>query len=537
MKVNRLVFAGLAMALASAAITPFSFAQGRRGGGGEEVDQTQGRRGGGQQNAAQQPAQTAAGATAPRLPAPEDNISVTHHTANIGGQQITYTATAGTWVLKGDDGTALATVFFVAYTKDMGTDDISKRPVAFSYNGGPGSASMFVHMGFGPRTVKLTPDGHGMAAPYGIEDNQDSFLDATDLVFIDAISTGYSRPAPGENANQFHGLNEDAQLFANFIRLYITRMGRWDSPKYLIGESYGTTRSGALSGALEQRYQIYLNGIVLVSAVLNFQTLQPAPGNDLPYIAYFPTYATSAWFHHLLSPEMQKLTVEQVAQQSREFADGEYATALMKGDRLTPAEMTHVVDQIAKFTALSKEYIKETNLRINSRRWFKELEREKRRTIGRLDSRFEGIDVDAAGEGPEYDASEASYEGAFVATFEDYARRELGYKSDAEMFVSGQVQPWDYPQNRYADVSETLRGAMTRQTYLKVLVVAGYYDVACVMHGVEYTVDHMNLDPTIRKNITFAYYESGHMVYIDQKAHDKLHKDVDNFINSTYSAK
>jgi carboxypeptidase C (cathepsin A) len=229
--------------------------------------------------------------------------------------------------------------------------------------------------------------------------------------------------------------------------------------------------------------------------------------------------------------------VEQVAQQSREFADGEYATALMKGDRLTPAEMTHVVDQIAKFTALSKEYIKETNLRINSRRWFKELEREKRRTIGRLDSRFEGIDVDAAGEGPEYDASEASYEGAFVATFEDYARRELGYKSDAEMFVSGQVQPWDYPQNRYADVSETLRGAMTRQTYLKVLVVAGYYDVACVMHGVEYTVDHMNLDPTIRKNITFAYYESGHMVYIDQKAHDKLHKDVDNFINSTYSAK
>ena len=532
MKANRVAIAGLTLLLAGALSAPGGYSQGRRGDtatGDPNQDQS-GRRGGGQQ-AAQQQGTPPSGA--PRGPAPEDKLSVTHHTARVGGQQITYTATAGTYVLKADDGTALAGVFFVAYTKD-GVEDISKRPVAFSYNGGPGSASMFVHMGFGPRRVVLTPDGHGMPAPYTITDNDDSFLDATDLVFVDAISTGYSRPAPGENPNQFHGLTEDANAFANFIRLYITRNLRWDSPKYLIGESYGTTRSAALSGALQQRYQIYLNGIVLVSAVLNFQTLRNATGNDLPFVTFFPTYATTAWYHHLLSADMQKLTVEQIAQQAREFADGEYATALMRGDQMSTAERQKVVAQIAKFTGLSAKYIESTDLRISSRRWFKELERDKRRTIGRLDSRFEGIDVDAAGEGPEYDASEASYEGAFVATFMDYVRRELKYESDSEMLPSGPVQPWNYPQNQYADVSETLRAAMTRQTNLKVLVAAGYFDVACVFHGAEYSVNHMGLDPALRKNINFTYYEAGHMMYIDEKAHDKLHKDVVNFINSSY---
>jgi carboxypeptidase C (cathepsin A) len=533
MKLNRIVFEGLLIIVVGALAAQQGFAQGRRGGatGDETAQQPQGRRGGA---AAGDTAQQGAPAAERRGPPPEEKTSVTHHTARIGGQQLAYTATAGTYVMKADDGTPLASVFYVAYTKD-GVDDISKRPVAFSYNGGPGSASLFVHMGFGPRRPVLTPDGHGMPAPYSIVDNEDSFLDATDLVFIDAISTGYSRPAPGENPNQFHGLNEDAAAFSNFIRLYITRNSRWDSPKYLIGESYGTTRSGALSGALEQRYQIYLNGIILVSAVLNFQTLRPAPGNDLPPVAFLPTYATTAWYHHLLSADMQKLTVEQIAQQAREFADGEYATALMKSDKLTGTDYQKIVDRIAQFTGLSKEYIKETNLRINARRWFKELERDKRRTMGRLDSRFLGIDVDAAGEGPEYDASEASYEGAFVATFEDYLRRELKFETDSEMYVTGPVQPWNYPQNSYGDVSETLRSAMTHQTYLKVLVVAGYYDVACVFHGVEYTVDHMNLDPSLRKNISFTYYEAGHMLYIDEKAHGKLHKDVDNFINSSYT--
>src|SRR5579863_5623024 len=265
MRVNRIVIAGLSLLLAGALTAQQGIAQGRRGGatGDESTQQPQGRRGGA---AAGDTAQQGAPAAERRGPPPEEKTSVTHHTARIGGQQIAYTATAGTYVMKADDGTPLASVFYVAYTKD-GVDDISKRPVAFSYNGGPGSASLFVHMGFGPRRPVLTPDGHGMPAPYSIVDNEDSFLDATDLVFIDAISTGYSRPAPGENPNQFHGVIEDANWFADFIYQYITRNQRWLSPKFLLGESYGTTRSAELSGVLQERHQIYLSGIALVSTV------------------------------------------------------------------------------------------------------------------------------------------------------------------------------------------------------------------------------------------------------------------------------
>lgn len=497
----------------------------------------QGRRGDQQNPGAQPgrgtPAQTqpAEGAQARHMPPPEEKISVTHHSAHIGGQEINYTATAGTYVIKDDEGNPKTTFFYVAYTKDDLTD-ISKRPIAFSYNGGPGSASSFVHMGFGPKRVVLTPDGHGMPAPYQIVDNEDSFLDATDIVFIDAVSTGYSRPVSGENPAQFHGLVEDANYFSDFIYQYITRNERWDSPKYLIGESYGTTRSAELSGVLQRRHEIYLNGIVLVSAVLNFQTLEFTPGNDLPPMLFVPTYAATAWYHHLLAPDLQNESIEKLEQQAREFADNEYAQALMKGDRLTGAERQKVVQDLAHFTALSPKYIEESNLRINARRWFKELERDKRRTVGRLDSRFEGIDADAAGENPETDASEVSYEGAFVAAFQDYVRRDLKWDTDMYYAVSGNVRPWD--QTGYPQVAETLRAAMSQQPGLKVLVVCGYYDVATASHAIEYTVDHMGLEPDIRKNIGFSYYESGHMVYIDQKAHDKLHKDVDAFINSSY---
>jgi len=465
-----------------------------------------------------------------KLPPLEEKSSVTHHSAKIAGQTLTYTATAATYVIKDDEGNPKTSFFFVAYTKD-GVQDLSKRPVAFSYNGGPGSASLFVHMGFGPRRVALTPDGHGMPAPYSIVDNEESLLDGTDLVFVDAVSTGYSRPSPGENPNQFHGIVEDANYFSDFIYQYITRNERWASPKYLIGESYGTTRSAELAGVLERRHEIYLNGIVLVSAVLNFDSLDFNPGNDLPPMAFLPTYATTAWYHHLLSPDMQKMSIEQVAQQAREFADGDYAAALMKGDQLQGAEREKIVQQLARFTSLSPKYIEQTNLRINDGRWFRELEREKRRTVGRLDSRFEGMEADAAGEQSMYDPSEASYEGAFVAVFQNYARSELKWDSEAYYAVSGRVGPWD--QAGQNQVAETLRAAMTQQTYLKVLVVCGYYDVATVFHAIEHTVDHMGLEPPIRKNISFTYYESGHMVYIDDKARAKLHRDVDNFINSS----
>jgi carboxypeptidase C (cathepsin A) len=479
--------------------------------------------------AQQAPPSAAEGAKTPEqkpLPPPEEKSSVTHHSARIGGQEINYTATAATYVIKADDGKPKAVFFYVAYTKD-GVPDVSKRPISFVYNGGPGSASLFTHMGMGPKRVVLTADGHGMPAPYSITDNEDSFLDATDLVFIDAVSTGYSRPAPGEDTKQFYGIVEDATWFADFIYQYITRTERWDSPKYLIGESYGTTRSAELAGVLQDRHEIYLNGIALVSAVA-FSSW----GADDRTEYFLPTYTTSAWYHHLLPADLQSESIEQVAQQAREFAHGEYAAALQKGENLSPAERQKVVQDLARFTGLSPKYIEEANLRVSPFRWFKELERDKRRTVGRLDSRFEGIEADAAGESPEYDPSEASYEGAYVATFHDYVRRDLKWESDMYYTVSANVRPWDRTGD--TQVAEVLRAAMTQQSNLKLLVVCGYYDLATPFNGIEETVAHMGLEPVIRKNASFAYYEGGHMMYIDESAHHKLHKDIDDFINSGY---
>ncbi len=457
---------------------------------------------------------------------PVENTSVTHHSAQVGGQTINYTATAATYVIRDDAGKPKATFFFVAYTKD-GVSDPSTRPIAFVYNGGPGSASLFTHMGMGPRRVVLTADGHGMPAPYRVEDNRDSFLDATDLVFVDAIGTGYSRPATGQDPSQFYGVVKDANAFSDFIYQYITRNERWSSPKFLIGESYGTTRSAELAYVLQHRHEMYLNGIVLVSSMA-FASW----GADDRDIYFLPTYVTTAWYHHLLAPDLQALSVAQIAQKARAFAHGEYAQALEKGDEISPEEKQKVVTDMARLTGLKPSYIEEANLRVSSFRWFKELMRDKRLTVGRLDSRFTGMDRDAAGERDEYDPSEASYEGAFTATFQDYMRRELKWDSDMNYLVSGNVRPWD--MSTLSEVGENLRSAMTEESSLKVLVVCGYYDVATPFNGIEETVSHMMLEPSIRKNISFDYYQSGHMVYINQKSDDKLHKDVDAFIASAY---
>jgi len=461
-----------------------------------------------------------------RGPAPEEKSSVTRHQVRIGGQEIGYSATAATYVIKADDGTPKATFFFVSYTKDS-VPDIAKRPISFVYNGGPGSASLFTHMGMGPKRISLTDDGHGLPAPYSVEDNGDSFLDATDLVFIDAVGTGYSRPAPGENTAQFYGIVQDATIFADFIYQYLTRNERWASPKFLIGESYGTTRSAQLAGVLQQRHKIYLNGVALVSAVA-FASW----GADDRNIFFLPTFVVSAWYHKLLPPDLQSLSIEEIAQRARQFAHGDYAAALEKGDELPQAEYQKTVKDLARFTGLSPKYIEQANLRISPQRWFKELLRDRRLTVGRLDSRFVGMDRDAAGESYEYDSSGASYNGAYVAMFQDYVRRELKWTSELYYAVSGNVRPWD----RTGDigVAEVLRGAMTQQTYLKLLVICGYYDLATPFNGIETTVSHMMLEPSIRKNVSFTYYEAGHMMYIDKKSREKLHKDVVDFINAGY---
>src|SRR5580704_6934409 len=467
-------------------------------------------------------AATPPAAPAPRGPVPEEKTSVTHHQARVGGQMISYTATAGNYVIKADDGTPKASFFFVSYTKDD-VADVSKRPISFVYNGGPGSASLFTHMGLGPRRIVLTDDGHGMPAPYSVVDNNDSFLDATDLTFIDAVSTGYSRVVPGENPSQFYGIVQDATIFSDFIYQYLTRNERWASPKFLLGESYGTTRSAQLANVLQQRHQIYLNGVALISSVAFAEW-----GRDDRTRFFLPTMIVSAWYHQLLPPDLQKMTIEEIAQTARDYAHGEYAQMLELGDQLADAMHSKAVKDLNRLTGLPPNYIRQTNIRINPQRWFKELERNKRRTVGRLDSRFEGMDVDAAGEREEYDPSEASYEGAYVALFQDYVRRDLKWNTDAYYTVTANVRPWD--QGQPGAVAEALRSAMTQQSTLKLLVACGYYDLATPFNGIEQTVSHMMLEPPIRKNVSFTYYEAGHMMYIDKKAREKLHRDVDDWI-------
>ena len=478
-------------------------------------------------NAAEQPAPPATtGSTRlPVGPPPEEKASVTHHKGRFGGQDISYTATAATYNVKSDDGTVKATFFFAAYTKDDG--DVARRPLSFVYNGGPGSASLFTHMGLGPKQPILTDDGHGTPAPYLTEDNANSFLDATDMVFVDAITTGYSRIAPGENPSQFYGVSQDATIFSDFVYQYVTRNQRWASPKFLIGESYGTTRSAMLANILQQRHQMYLNGVALLSSV-GFGNW----GADDRTKYFLPTFAVSAWYHKLLPADLQKLSIEEVARQARQFAHGEYAQALEKGDELAPAEHQKAVKDLARFTGLSTIFVEQCNLRVSPQRWFKELQRSKRITTGRLDARFTGLDVDAAGERVEYDSSEASYEGAYVAAFQDHVRRELKWNTEMYYTVSANVRPWD--QGVAGAPAEALRSAMTRQTHMKLLVLCGYYDHATPFNGIEQTVSHMMLEPAVRKNVSFTYYEAGHMMYVDKKSREKLHKDVTQWINASF---
>src|ERR1700687_2431845 len=343
-------------------------------------------------------------------PVPEEKVVQTKHSLKIGGQEIKYTATAGTILLKLEDGTPKASIFYMAYTKDD-AGDASRRPITFSFNGGPGSASVWLHLGLlGPRRVQMGDAGGLLPPPYKLVDNEASLLDISDLVFIDPVSTGYSRAVPGEAPKQFHGIEEDVQSVADFIRLYTTRNKRWSSPKFLAGESYGTTRAAGLSGYLQQRYGMYLNGIVLISSILNFETAEFDTGNDLPCILYLPTYTAIAWYHKKLPTDLQG-DLQKAIEESRKFAVGEYADALMAGDSLPAVRRAEIAQKLSRLTGLSAEYIERSNLRIEIQRFDKELLREQRRTVGRLDGRFTGIDENAAGARPDYDPSLAAIVG------------------------------------------------------------------------------------------------------------------------------
>ena len=509
---NKIVFTAVLGAAAIAAFGQSAFGQqGRRAGAPPAAP------------AGTPESQPPAEAAAPAV----EKLSKTQHTIRAGGTELAYTATTGTLVLKKEDGKAHASIFFIAYTLDSATDKAG-RPLTFSFNGGPGSSSVWLHMGaLGPRRINLPADGSAPVPPYQIVDNEQTSLKYTDLVFIDPVSTGFSRAAPGENASQFHGYDADLEEVADFIRLYLTKFDRWTSPKFLAGESYGTTRAAGLSEYLRRQDGIYLNGISLISSVLNFETILFSPGHDLPYILYLPSYTAAAWYHKKLPADLQNGTLESAVEQARKFAANDYTLALMKGDKLTAADRTDLARKLARFTGLEPKFILESNLRIIVFRYFKELLRDQRRTIGRYDDRLEGVDLDAAGENAEYDPSYAAVQGAFTAAFNDYVRTELKWETDLPYeILTGKVQPWSYAkqQNQYLNVSEPLRQAITQNPALHVLSMNGYYDMATPFFATEYVVSHMGLDPSLTGNISFAYCDAGHMMYTRKSCLDVLSK-------------
>ncbi len=477
----------------------------------------------------------------PKALAPVEEKKVeTKHSLSFKKRELKYTATAGTLVFKEEDDEkgehkAKASLFYVAYIADKPKNS-KPRPLTFAFNGGPGSSSVWLHLGMlGPKRVKLQPDGSATPPPYQLVDNEQSILDVTDLVFIDPVTTGYSRTAPGEKAQQFHGFQKDLDVVSEFIRLFTTRHKRWTSPKFLIGESYGTTRSAGLSALLQEKHGLYLNGIMLISSVLDFTTLDFHPGNDLPYIFFLPSYAATAWYHDKLDAELQG-DLRKTLKEVEAFAINEYASGLLLGDALSSEKRANIVKKLARYTSLSEAYIERSNLRIGDNRFFKELLRSERRTTGRLDSRFTAFDRDAAGEQVEFDPSYAAIQGPFTACLNQYVREALNFETDLPYeILSGRVQPWSYKEfeNQYLNVGETLRKAININPALKVFVANGYYDLATPYFATRYTFDHLQMEPPLRKNISMEYYEAGHMMYIHHESLLKQKQHLADFIQKS----
>jgi carboxypeptidase C (cathepsin A) len=474
-------------------------------------------------------------------PAPKDNLVETRHSVTVGGKELKYTAIAGTIVMKEEIGDRekdfegekpRAELFFIAYIKDD-VEDRSTRPVTFAFNGGPGSSSVWLHMGLlGPRRAVLEDDGQLPPPPYKMTNNEHSLLDETDLVFIDPISTGYSRPVEGQKAKEWHGFKKDITSVGDFIRLFTTRYSRWLSPKFIIGESYGTTRASALADYLQERHGMYLNGIMLISTALDFTTLDFYVNNEVPYVMFLPAYAATAWYHGKLK---SRRPLQSLLREVEAFASGEYAAALFQGDRLPKRERAQIVQKMSRYTGLSPEFIERSNLRINDQHFFKELLRDRGLTVGRLDSRLLGRDRLGVTERPEYDPLLTTVSGPFTATFYDYVRTDLKFESDLSYEVSAEVVwPWSYKEfeNQFVNVGEPLRAAMAHNPYLKVFVANGYFDLGTPYFATEYVFSHLGLDESARKNVSMGYYEAGHMMYIHLPSLAKLKGDLTEFIHS-----
>jgi carboxypeptidase C (cathepsin A) len=452
----------------------------------------------------------------------------------INGKVFAYKSKTGNLVLRDLKGDAKATIFYVSYTEDREEGQgREERPITFCFNGGPGSASLWLQIGMlGPRRVKLVEEGF-TAPPYQLVDNSSTILDKTDLVFIDPVSTGFSRPAPGMDAKQFHGVDEDTNSIAEFIRLFVSENNRWGSPKFLLGESYGTVRAIEMAKRLQQEHFLDLNGILLISSVLNSSTIRADWGDDLSFVLFLPTYTATAWYHKKLAPELQK-DLKKTLDEAEKFASGEYLLALFKGDLLSTNERSDIAKKIAKFTGLSEAYVERSDLRVESASFSKELLSQQRQTVGRFDSRYKGSDIDPMRNRAEYDPGLMFVTGPFTGAFNHYLTTELGWQHREEYHALVDVQPWNYGDAcwRSLNVVSSLREVMALNPLIKIFVASGYFDLATPYFAAEYTFNHLSSVPTIKERITMHEYEAGHMMYLNAASREKLKQDIDAFIET-----
>ena len=482
-----------------------------------------------------QQAPAAAAASPDERPIPDEQMSVTEHTITLDGTTIPYQATAATMHLVNDDGDPIGSLYYTAYRR---TDvDSSTRPLAFIFNGGPGSASVWLHMGaFGPKRVPVNDNGHTPPPPYDLIDNQGSLIDVTDMVFIDPIGTGFSRVIGKGSGTDFWGIDEDATSLTQFITQYVTRNQRWNSPKFLLGESYGTTRAAVLVNQLQNRAGMHFSGISLISAVLDFETLLFAPGHDTSYVVFLPSYAITAAYHKAIPwPDDLEVWLDEVG----EFALGDYAHVLAMGASAPADERAAVRAKLAEYTGLSEEYLERGNLRVTASQFRAELQRTSGMVTSRLDARYDGFTNDLMGENAQYDPQSTAISGAYTAAANRYLRDELGFETTENYVTGGGARGWNWNRANGGRgwrgatyVVGDLEQAMIRNPSLIVQVENGYYDLATPFFAMQWTTDHMNLPAELRGNIRHNFYRAGHMMYVHEEELMNLKRNIVKLIDA-----
>ena len=470
---------------------------------------------------------------------PKPEKSVTDHSIQINGKRIKYTAAAGTLILKNNEGKPEASIDYFAYVaKD--TKEYS-RPITFAFNGGPGSSSIWLHMGaLGPKRIVIADTAQTPPPPYNIVDNQFSILDKSDLVMIDPVGTGFSKALGKKKDEDFWGVDTDIESLSNFIKQYVSENGRWNSPKYIIGESYGTTRGAGIINYLQSHDHMSFNGIVLISTAMDISSLSDGvTGQELPFALYLPTYTAVAWYHHKLPDQNAELIP--LLQKVRKFAISNYINALLKGNSISEQERNDIAEKLHEYTGLSKDYILEANLRIREAEFTQELLHSKRETVGRIDARFKGFTFDPLSQYAEYDPLFPAVSPAYTAAFLDYIHNDLNFGKDMDYSVlTGLFGKWKWKHSApngerqfVVNTSVDLAYAIGLNPYLKVLVMQGYFDLATPFFATEYTLSHMNVSKQLESNVEIKYYKAGHMMYIHNSSLEKMKKDLDGFYDST----